>query len=42
LTDVPNTFGPLDLGAYEIQLGCARADTVFCNGFDDGAARMPR
>lgn len=38
LPDVPNDFGPMDLGAYEVQLStvlaCAREDTVFCNGFD--------
>lgn len=38
LPGVPNTIGPLDLGAYEIQvdtvLGCANADTIFCDGFD--------
>jgi len=38
LVDVPNLFGPMDVGAYEIQvqglLGCAVADTIFCNGFD--------
>jgi predicted outer membrane repeat protein len=41
LPDVPNGFGPLDLGAYEIQSddgggACAAQDTVFCNGFDGG------
>lgn len=38
LASVPNDFGPLDLGAYEVQLSavlaCARDDTVFCNGFE--------
>jgi hypothetical protein len=38
LPDVANEYGPLDLGAYEIQIdvpaGCAVADTVFCNGFE--------
>lgn len=38
LPGVPNDFGPMDLGAYEIQLdsvlACAREDTVFCNGFE--------
>jgi hypothetical protein len=38
LPTVPNSFGPMDLGAYEIQLSavlaCARDDTVFCDGFD--------
>ena len=40
LPDVPNAFGPLDLGAYEIQLGlgCAQPDTVFCDGFESGHA----
>jgi predicted outer membrane repeat protein len=35
---VPNVFGALDLGAYEISLACTNADTIFCDGFDDGAA----
>lgn len=26
--------GPRDLGAYELQLPCASADTVFCDGFE--------
>jgi predicted outer membrane repeat protein len=38
LPDVPNVYGPLDLGAYEIQvdtvLSCANADTIYCDGFD--------
>jgi hypothetical protein len=34
LPDIPNQFGPMDLGAYEIQLSCAQADTIFCDGFD--------
>jgi len=38
LGDVPNQFGPVDVGAYEIQTqlpgACAVADTIFCNGFD--------
>ena len=39
LPGVPNTYGPRDLGAYEIQSGtvvvtCANADTIFCDGFD--------
>jgi len=34
LADVPNQFGPMDLGAYEIQPRCSNADTVFCDGFD--------
>jgi len=34
LPDVPNNFGPMDLGAYEIQPACSSTDTVFCNGFD--------
>jgi hypothetical protein len=38
-TDVPNWFGPMDLGAYEIQTtspppSCSVSDTVFCDGFD--------
>jgi hypothetical protein len=35
---VANAFGPMDLGAYEVQLGtvlpCAGSDTIFCNGFE--------
>lgn len=43
LTDVPNVFGPLDLGAYEIQdpspsNACAATDTIFCNDFEQPAA----
>ncbi|MGA8277645.1 MAG: hypothetical protein WB784_05560, partial [Rhodanobacteraceae bacterium] len=38
LPATPNGFGPRDLGPYEIQLdtvlGCAIADTIFCDGFD--------
>jgi hypothetical protein len=34
LVEVPNAFGPRDIGAYERQFGCAGADTIFCNGFD--------
>jgi len=39
LSDITDTFGPLDLGAYEIQTqlppsACAVADTIFCNGFE--------
>ncbi|MGA9420743.1 MAG: hypothetical protein WBW61_00140, partial [Rhodanobacteraceae bacterium] len=38
LPNVPDNFGPMDLGAYEIQLdtvlGCANADTIFCDGFE--------
>ena len=38
LPNVANNFGPMDLGAYEIQLStvlaCANADTIFCDGFD--------
>jgi len=38
LPNVTNSFGPMDLGAYEVQLSavlsCAIDDTVFCNGFD--------
>ena len=35
LPNVANTFGSMDLGAYEIQTGCYRSDTIFCDGFDD-------
>ncbi|HET6546524.1 MAG TPA: hypothetical protein VFG55_07255 [Rhodanobacteraceae bacterium] len=38
LPGVPNEYGALDLGAYEIQidivLSCANADTIFCDGFE--------
>lgn len=34
LADMPNAFGPMDLGAYEAQLACAISDTIFCNGFE--------
>lgn len=39
LLDIANDFGPMDLGAYEIQTqlppaACSVDDTVFCNGFD--------
>ncbi|MEO7326310.1 MAG: hypothetical protein ABIW82_15920 [Dokdonella sp.] len=34
LPDIANEFGPMDLGAYEIQLACAGNDTIFCDGFD--------
>lgn len=34
LPGVPDTFGPMDLGAYEIQPACSSTDTVFCDGFD--------
>jgi len=40
LLDIANDFGPMDLGAYEIQTqlpppSCAVADTIYCNGFED-------
>lgn len=31
---VTDVYGPRDLGAYERQLACAGADTIFCDGFD--------
>jgi hypothetical protein len=38
LIDVPDQWGPTDVGAYEIQAqgtaGCAATDTIFCNGFE--------
>ncbi|MGA9335110.1 MAG: hypothetical protein WBV39_12595 [Rudaea sp.] len=38
LPNVANSFGPMDLGAYEIPLSavlaCAAADTIFCDGFE--------
>jgi len=32
---VPDLFGPMDLGAYELQAApaCVASDTIFCNGF---------
>jgi len=33
LTEVPNSYGPRDIGAYELQYVCA-PDTIYCNGFD--------
>jgi hypothetical protein len=37
LIDIPNAFGAMDLGAYEIQnqiVACAVGDTIFYDGFD--------
>jgi hypothetical protein len=39
LINVPDDFGPADLGAYELQtqpppLSCLVGDTIFCDGFD--------
>jgi len=39
LTDIPDDYGPMDLGPYEIQtqlppMSCTVADTIFCNGFE--------
>jgi hypothetical protein len=34
LGDVVNHFGPMDLGAYEIQYACVTTNTIFCDGFD--------
>jgi hypothetical protein len=40
VVDLPRAddFGPLDLGAYEVQiqevLACATGDTIFCSGFE--------
>jgi len=38
LFDIPDRWGTLDVGAYEIQTqlpgSCSAADTVFCNGFE--------
>jgi hypothetical protein len=31
---IPNTRGPLDLGAFERQPACGASDTIYCNGFD--------
>ncbi len=33
LSEVPNVFGPRDIGAYELQYICS-PDTIYCNGFD--------
>ena len=33
LSEVPNAFGPRDIGAYELQFICS-PDTIYCNGFD--------
>ncbi len=38
LFDVPDRWGPLDVGAYEIQAQasgpCSAPDTIYCNGFE--------
>jgi len=38
LFDVPDQWGPLDVGAYEIETQaagpCSAADTIYCNGFE--------
>ena len=37
LTQVPNLYGPRDIGAYERQSafnGCGTVDTIFCNAFE--------
>ena len=36
LQSIPNSFGPMDLGAYELQYAppCIASDTIFCNGFE--------
>ncbi len=36
LSVIPNRFGPMDLGAYEVQTAsaCLASDTIFCDGFD--------
>ncbi len=38
LFDVPDAWGPLDVGAYEIEAQasgpCSAADTIYCNGFE--------
>jgi hypothetical protein len=36
LPSLPNNFGPMDLGAYELQQAppCIASDTIFCNGFE--------
>lgn len=37
LNAVANVFGPMDLGAYELQTAsaCLASDTIFCNGFEN-------
>ena len=36
LTLVNNLYGPMDIGAYELQQApaCVASDTIFCNGFE--------
>ena len=37
LSAIPNTFGPIDLGAYERQnlfYNCGSSNSIFCDGFD--------
>jgi predicted outer membrane repeat protein len=34
LPGLPNTYGPLDLGAFERAASCGAADTIYCDGFD--------
>jgi len=36
LSVIANRFGPMDLGAYEVQTAsaCLASDTIFCNGFE--------
>jgi hypothetical protein len=37
LVDMPNVYGPMDVGAYEIATQadrCSAADTIFCDGFE--------
>jgi hypothetical protein len=36
LQSIPDNFGPMDLGAYELQsaFACGAGDTIFCNGFE--------
>ncbi len=40
LPTIPNNFGPMDIGAYELQsdgsITCIVSDTIFCNGFEAG------
>ena len=31
---IPNQYGPVDLGAYELHRACTAADTLFCDGFE--------
>jgi hypothetical protein len=34
IPNIPNVYGPRDLGAYERHPSCYRPDTLLCDGFD--------